>query len=96
LAQDTRTGGRNAITTFKGVIAMQKRTKTLLGSTTLAGLAALAPLTMDLGAPARGESPVRLNQACGQSGTCVLAAGYVCFVNDVAYFNVKCSSGCGS
>jgi hypothetical protein len=87
---------RDAITTFEGVVAMQKRTKTILGSTTLAGLAALAPLTMDLGAPARGESPVRLNQACGQSGTCVPAPGYVCFVNGVVFFDVKCSFGCGS
>jgi hypothetical protein len=84
------------ITTFEGVIAMQKRTKTILGSTTIAGLAALAPLTMDLGAPARGESPVRLNQACGQGGTCMRAPGYVCFVNGVAFFDVKCSWGCGS
>jgi hypothetical protein len=75
---------------------MQKRTKTLLGSTTLAGLAALAPLSLDLGAPARGESPVRLNQACGQSGKCVPAPGYICITEWGYMPNYMFVDGAGS
>jgi hypothetical protein len=73
---------------------MRAFTKAILGSTTVAGLATLAPLSLDPGAA--GASPIRLATACGQAKDCSPAANYICVKPDRNVYEQKCSSGCGS
>jgi hypothetical protein len=75
---------------------MNKLTRRLLGSTTVAGLATLAPLSLDPGAAAAGEAPVRLTAACGQATYCVRMSGYICSTLFEDYFGYMCMVGCGS
>lgn len=76
---------------------MNKLTKGIVSSTTLAGLAALAPLSLDLGAVGSGGSPVRINQACSQVSTsCKIQSGYICSTAHGYITNAICATGCGS
>lgn len=76
---------------------MQKLTKTILGSTTLAGLATLAPLSFNAGAVTTGGSPIRISEACGQYATsCKVASGYICSTAHGYIYNAICATGCGS
>ncbi|MFL5541602.1 MAG: hypothetical protein ACJ8J0_21620 [Longimicrobiaceae bacterium] len=72
---------------------MNKLTKTLVGSTTLAGLATLAPLSLDVGSTG---AAVRLTSACGQATSCVYRAGYVCSTFHQDWRDYICATGCGS
>ncbi|HEV7590924.1 MAG TPA: hypothetical protein VGO40_22625 [Longimicrobium sp.] len=72
---------------------MNKLTRTILGSTTVAGLATLAPLSLDLG---QGGAVVRLTAACGQATSCVQRGGYICSTFHQDYRDYICATGCGS
>ena len=75
---------------------MNRITRTVLGSGALAGLATMAPLSMDPGAAMSGKAPVRLTAACGQATSCMPYTSYVCSTFHQDYQNMKCATGCGS
>ncbi|MFL5541603.1 MAG: hypothetical protein ACJ8J0_21625 [Longimicrobiaceae bacterium] len=72
---------------------MNKLTKSIVGSTTLAGLATLAPLSLDVGSTG---AAVRLTTACGQAGSCVFRPGFVCVSGNIILRDYMCATGCGS
>ncbi|HEV7590925.1 MAG TPA: hypothetical protein VGO40_22630 [Longimicrobium sp.] len=74
---------------------MNKLTRRLLGSTTVAGLATLAPLSLDAGS-AGGGVPVRLTAACGQVMSCRPEPWYICSTHFRDWIDYRCNSGCGS
>jgi|GEM_PF-4256077 len=76
---------------------MQKLTKAIISSTTLAGMASLAPISVDPGAGMSGGSPVRITEAACQSTTCELGhPNLVCITSWGYITNAKCATGCGS
>lgn len=76
---------------------MNKLTKTLLSSGAVAGLATLAPLSVDAGAVTNGGSVLRINQACSQYATsCQVKSGYICSTAHGYITNAICATGCGS
>ncbi|MFL5541601.1 MAG: hypothetical protein ACJ8J0_21615 [Longimicrobiaceae bacterium] len=75
---------------------MNKLTRRLLGSTTVAGLATLAPLSLDPGSAADGGPPVRLTAACGQVMSCRIEPWYICSTHFRDWVDYMCYTGCGS
>ncbi len=76
---------------------MPRMLSRLFGLTAVAGVAALAPVTMEPSAD--GAGVIRLKEACGQkSGVteCVYTYNYICVTSNGNEKNYKCSQGCSS